>query len=86
MGLLKQFEPTFDDLPEPEPEIRATIVETKPKDRVVAAPVEKPKKLDIKRDAHGTIESVTGVDRDGRRVKFEFERDGRRQLERIKVR
>lgn len=83
MGLLKQFAS--------EPELVVVDEAAPVAPEVFEQPVPPPlvpvkKELDIKRDAHGTIESVTGVDREGRRVKFEFERNGRRQLERIKVR
>ena len=42
--------------------------------------------LTAKRNALGLIESVTGFNADGEKVTFEFERNGKKTLERIKVR
>jgi hypothetical protein len=42
--------------------------------------------LEIKRDRRGYIESVTGIDEDGYRVKFDFKRDAKHQLEKIEMR
>ena len=49
-------------------------------------PQPKPADIEIKRDPHGFIESAVGYNAAGERVTFEFERDGRKTLERIKVR
>ena len=49
------------------------------------APVKRNAVLTPKRNAHGLIESVTGYNRAGEKVTFEFQRDGRRSLQQIKV-
>jgi len=41
--------------------------------------------LEIKRDPRGYIESVSGIDEEGYRVKFEFKRDAKHQLEKIEM-
>lgn len=42
--------------------------------------------LVLKRDPHGFIKSATGINAQGQKVTFDFTRDGKKNLERIKVR
>ncbi len=87
MGLLKQIVPnnfTIVRVDETAP-VSAPMIEEVLTPVLAPAPAQKSTELDIKRDPHGFIESATGYNAAGEKVRFEFERDGRKRLERIKV-
>jgi hypothetical protein len=86
MGLLKEMNvpirtaPVAREVPAPVP---APVIEEVQVG--FHAPVPRNTELTPKRNAHGLIESVTGYNAAGEEVTFEFERDGKKSLERIKV-
>lgn len=90
MGLLDQMRQAHVEVPtavEAAPAPELTAVEVAPAPAPAApAPVVKTD-LKFERDpGTGLIDTAVGYDRNGQKVRFTFERDGRRQLENIKVR
>ena len=87
MGLLEQFkaqDTEVDVAPAPVPtavkEVPAPVSTAVDKAPAPAAD------LVLKRDPHGFIDSATGYNAQGQKVTFDFTRDGKKNLERIKVR
>ena len=85
MGLLNKFAPLPGSgdaaVPAPSP----TPVLVPDPEPVIEPVVKRSTDLKIKRDPHGFIESATGFNVAGEKVTFEFERNGKKSLERIKV-
>ena len=83
MGLLKPYEaPTYTTPVAKEVPAPAIVYEPEP-EPIVQARI---RDLIPERDQQGLIKTVTGYNKAGERVEFEFERDGKKNLERIKVR
>ena len=83
MGLLDQMRQAH--VEEPAPELKPVLKEVPAPAPAAPAPVVKTD-LKFERDpGTGLIDSAVGYDRNGQKVRFTFERDGRRQLENIKV-
>jgi hypothetical protein len=83
MGLLNKHGVVPD--PMPERQTSAVIPAPAPVLKEAPAPAVRNKTLTPVRNVHGRIESVTGYNMAGEKVTFEFERNGRQSLERIKV-
>jgi hypothetical protein len=83
MGLLDKYSA----VPDPMPVRQTATVAPAPVVHEVPAPVPtvRNRTLTPVRNAQGRIESVTGFNAAGEKVTFEFERNGRQSLERIKV-
>ena len=81
MGLLERFVPQSDITIVDE----AATVPNEVYEKPVPAPVLQMKDLEIKRDPHGFIKSATGYNAAGEKVSFEFERDGKKTLKKIRV-
>jgi len=90
MGLLERFVPQSDITIVDEAATVPNEVYEKPVPapvlvKEVPAPVLQMKDLEIKRDPHGFIKSATGYNAAGEKVSFEFERDGKKTLKKIRV-
>jgi hypothetical protein len=92
MGLLSKMaaQHTVDmTIVEPVVEVKPVIEDCSftPAPEPAPAPVRRTSEVEFKRDpGTGLIESAVGYDAEGHKVKFDFVRDGRRNLETIKVR
>ena len=83
MGLLDKYSAVSE--PMPVRQTAAVAPAPAPVLKEVPAPAVRNRTLTPVRDMHGRIESVTGYNAAGEKVKFEFVRDGKQSLERIKV-
>lgn len=84
MGLLDKLRTTT-VVPQPQTFVKAVAPAPAPVLKEAPAPAVRNRTLTPVRDMHGRIESVVGYNAAGEKVKFEFERDGKQSLERIKV-